>query len=384
MADYNETQNGGKNMGQRPQAEPVKPQKPTARWPWFVAGAVVLCFIAILLLIIFLPHRHEKTDDAYVAAHFATVAPRVPGQVASVVVGDNQAVQAGQIVATLDDRDYRTALDQAQAALEIDIARVDQARAQVARQPSLIRQAVAQVASATAKLDLSNADAARFANLAKTGAGTVQQHQQADTVLRQDHAAGDSAQADLSAARHQLDALRADLSATLAKVQQDRAQLEQAQLNLSYTRILAPIDGLIDQRAVQVGDFVGPGMTMMVTVPLHQVYILANYQEQALRHMRPGQPVQIHLDAYDIKLTGVVDSLPPASGAAYSPIPPTNGTGNFTKIVQRLPVKIVLAPNQPLATLLRVGMSVETTVDTKLDDVVAAQRHSGDHLAAYQ
>jgi membrane fusion protein (multidrug efflux system) len=120
----------------------------------------------------------------------------------------------------------------------------------------------------------------------------------------------------------------------------------------------------------------------MVTVPLHQVYILANYQEQALRHMRPGQPVQIHLDAYDVELTGVVDSLPPASGAAYSPIPPTNGTGNFTKIVQRLPVKIVLAPNQPLATLLRVGMSVETTVDTKLDDVVAARRHSGDHLAA--
>jgi membrane fusion protein (multidrug efflux system) len=125
MADNNETKNGGEKPGQGPQAQPAKAEKPTARWPWFVAGAVVLCFIAIVLLIIFLPHRREKTDDAYVAAHFATVAPRVSGQVASVAVGDNQAVRAGQIVATIDDRDYRTALDQVQAAQEVDLARVD-------------------------------------------------------------------------------------------------------------------------------------------------------------------------------------------------------------------------------------------------------------------
>ncbi len=374
MADETETKDGGEKTA----PQPAKPEKPTARWPWFVAGAVVLVFIVVVLLIIFLPQRRVTTNDAYVTAHFATVAPRISGQVVSIVVGDNQTVRAGQLVATIDDRDYRTAFDQSEAALAIDLARVDQARAQVARQPSLIRQCEAQVAAAAAKLGLSEADAARFSNLAKTGAGTFQQHQQADATLRQDHAALVSAQADLSAARHQLDALRADQSAATAKVQQDHAQLEQARLNLSYTRILAPIDGLIDQRNVQVGDFVGPGTPMMITVPLTQVYILANYRELSLRHMRPGQRVRIHVDAYDIDLSGVVDSLPPASGAAYSPIPPTNASGNFTKIVQRLPVKIVLSPNQPLARLLRVGMSAETTVDTNLDNVVAAQKGSDD------
>ena len=346
----------------------------SARWPWFLAGAIVLVFVIVVLLIIFLPHSRVKTDDAYVTAHYAMVAPRVSGQVSGVHVDDNQTVRAGQLLVSIDDRDYRASLDQAGAALAADRAQVDQASAQVARQPSIIRQSQAQVDAALAKLGLSHADQVRYSNLAATGAGTFQQHQQADTTEAQDRASLESAQADLDAARHQLYALKANRTTALATVQADQAQIEQARLNLSYTRIYAPIDGTVDQRSVQVGNFVSPGGALMIVVPLHQAYIEANYRELALRHMRPGQHVRIHLDAYDVWLDGYVESLPAASGGALSPIPPNNATGNFTKIVQRLPVKIVPYPNQPLARLLRIGMSVETIVDTHLEDVVAAHR----------
>jgi len=343
-------------------------------WPWIIAGIVVLVFVLVVLWIILAPHPRQKTDDAYVTAHFATIAPRVAGQVTVVAVNDNQPVRAGQLLLQLDDRDFRTALAQAQATLASDQARVAEAAAEVARQPSQIRQAQAQVASADARLGLSNTDADRYSNLAATGAGTVQQHQQADTTRRQDQASLQSASAELTAQRRQLDALAATLQAAGDKVAVDAAQVEQAKLNLSYTRIVAPIDGQVDQRQVQVGNYVAPGAPVMVVVPLDGVYVMANYRELALRHMRPGQAVRIHLDAYDIDLAGVIDSIPAASGAAYSPIPATNATGNFTKIVQRLPVKIVFRPGQRLARLVRVGMSVETTVDTRLEDVVGEQR----------
>jgi membrane fusion protein (multidrug efflux system) len=349
-------------------------KKRTSIWPWIIAGVVVLLFVLVVLWIILAPHPRQKTDDAYVTAHFATIAPRVAGQVVVVSVTDNQPVRAGQLLVQLDDRDFRTALAQAQATLAGDQARAAEAEAEVARQPSQIRQAEAQVASANARLGLSNADATRYTNLAATGAGTVQQHQQADTTVRQDRASLQSASAELTSQQRQLDALLATLRATKDKLAADAAQVDQARLNLSYTRVVAPIDGQVDQRQVQVGNYVSPGAPVMVVAPLREVYVVANYRELALRHMRPGQPVRIHLDAYDVDLDGIVDSLPAASGAAYSPIPATNATGNFTKIVQRLPVKIVFRPGQPLARLVRVGMSVETTVDTRLEDVVGEQR----------
>ncbi|NVN32498.1 HlyD family secretion protein, partial [Endobacter medicaginis] len=178
------------------------------------------------------------------------------------------------------------------------------------------------------------------------------------------------------AARHQLDVLKAQSEAARATLRADHAQLDQAQLNLSYTRIPAPVDGTIAQRSVQVGDYVGPGTTLMTVVPLDRIYIIANYREVALRHVLPGQHVRIHVDAYDIDLDGIVQGIPPSSGAVYSPIPPNNATGNFTKIVQRLPVKIEVSPGQPLARLLRAGFSVETTIETGLADVVGRQRGS--------
>ena len=343
-------------------------------WPWIAAAVVVVGFAVLVLWIIFAPHRRQRTSDAYVTAHFATVAPRVAGQVAAVPVADNQRVRAGDLLLALDPRDFQASLEQARATLASDTARVAEAQAQVLRQPALIRQAQAQVSAAQARLHLARADSSRFADLASTGAGTVQQHQQADATLEEDRASLVQAQAELTAQQRQLDALEATASAAQGRTLVDRAQVDQAQLNLSYTRLVAPIDGVVDQRQVQVGNIVSPGAAVMTVVPLDGVYVLANYRELSLRHMRPGQPVRVHIDAYDVDLAGVVDSLPPASGSSYSPIPAVNASGNFTKIVQRLPVKIVFRPNQRLTRLVRVGMSAETTVDTGLEDVVAEQR----------
>jgi membrane fusion protein (multidrug efflux system) len=318
-----------------------------------------------------------RTDDAYVTVHYAAIAPRISGKVATVPVDDNDVVKADQVLATLDPRDNETALAVAKAALARDRSQLDEASATTSRQPSIIEEQQAGVESARARLAFAQANARRYGNLATTGAGTMQEHQQADTTLEQGQASLDSAQASLDAARRQLDVFKARISATEAAVRADEARLEQARLNLSYTQIRAPIDGVVGERSVQVGNYVGPGTTLMTVVPLDQVYIEANYLEVELLHVRGGQPVTIHVDAYDIDLNGTVVGVPAASGASFAPIAPNNATGNFTKIVQRLPIKIVVTPGQALAKLLRVGLSVETTIHTGLEDVVGEQRSSG-------
>jgi membrane fusion protein (multidrug efflux system) len=349
---------------------------PLPHWPFILVGLVVAIFAAVVLYIIFRPRPDVRTDDAYVMVHYATIAPRISGQVAAVSVDDNDTVRAGQVLATLDPRDDQTAVASAEAALARDTAQLGEVSATVARQPSIIEEQQSAVASARATLAFAQANARRYGNLAVTGAGTMQEHQQADAALQQDQESLDSSLASLDAARRQLDVLTAQRSAAEATIRLDRAQLEQAKLNLSYTRILAPIDGMVGERSVQVGNYVSPGATMMTVVPLDQVYIEANYREVDLMHVRSGQPVTIHLDAYNINLRGTVDSVPPASGTSFAPIAPNNATGNFTKIVQRLPVKIVVAYGQPLAKLLRVGLSVETTIHTGLEDVVDEQIRS--------
>jgi membrane fusion protein (multidrug efflux system) len=361
--------------------EAAKLRAPLSRWPFLVVGLVVAIFAAVVLYIIFRPRPDIRTSDAYVMVHYATIAPRISGQVATVPVDDNDVVKTGQVLATLDPRDRETALASAEAAVARDKSQFDEISATVSRQPSIIAEQQAAVASARARLAFAQANARRFGNLATTGAGSMQEHQQADTTLAQDQASMDSAEASLDAAHRQLDVLRAQRSAAEAAVKADEAQLEQARLNLSYTQIQAPIDGMVGERSVQVGNYVGPGTTLMTVVPLDQVYIEANYREVDLLHVRGGQPVTIHVDAYDIDLQGAVVNVPAASGAAFAPIAPNNATGNFTKIVQRLPVKIVVTPGQPLAKLLRVGLSVETTIHTGLENVVDEQRRSSDRLA---
>jgi membrane fusion protein, multidrug efflux system len=349
---------------------------PRPKWPFVLAGVVVAAFVGVVLSVIFRSRPDVWTDDAYVAVHYASIAPRVSGKVWTVPVDDNQEVKAGQVLATLDPRDYATAVASAEAALLRDTAQVGDVAANLARQPAIIRQQEANVEAARATLAFTEPDARRYDFLLATAAGTVQQKQKADSALMQSEAQLDNALAALEAARRQLDVIKAQKDAAEAVVEGDKAQLEQAKLNLSYTRILSPVDGLVGERSVQIGNTVAPGATLMTVVPLAEVYITANYREVDLLHVRSGQPVTIHIDAYNIDLSGTVEGVAPASGASFAPIQPNNATGNFTKIVQRLPVKIDLDPGQPLAKLLRVGFSVETTIHTRLEDVVDEQRRS--------
>ena len=367
---------------EKPNEETRKPvaSQPPPLWPLGVATIFAAFFVVLVLWIIFRPRADVWTDDAYVTAHIALIAPRISGQVTSVEVDDNQQVKAGQVLVTLDPRDYETAVAAAQAAVERDKAEYADASATLARQPPIIEEQEGNAAAARARLAFAEHDARRFGNLAQTGAGTIQQQQQADTNLQESRAQLQSATASLEAAKKQLDVIRAQQQSAKAAIMVDVARLAQAKLNLSYTRILAPVDGMVGQRAVQVGNVIAPGATLMAVVPLDQAFILANYLEVDLLHVRAGQKVTIRLDAYRIDLQGTVDSIAPASGASFAPIQPNNATGNFTKIVQRLPVKITVDPNQPLVKLLRVGFSVETTIHTGLEDVVNEQRRSSSRV----
>jgi membrane fusion protein (multidrug efflux system) len=352
--------------------KPVEAPKPRPRWPLYAAGSFAVACIVVVVAIIFVPGATVWTDDAYVTVHYATIAPRISGQIAVVAAEDNQSVRAGQILATIDDRDFRTALAMAEAQLDRDHAQVDDASTTIDRQSAIIDEAKAQVESAAAQLAFARADQRRYRNLAGTGAGTLQDRQQADKTLQQAEAAVASSKAAEDSARRQLPVQEAQRRVAMAAVKSDEAQVEQAKLNLSYTQIRAPMDGIVAERSVQVGNYVAPGSALMSVVPLDQIYIEANYRELALRHVLPRQPVKIHVDAYDLDVDGVVDSVGPASGAAFAPIEPNNATGNFTKIVQRLPVRI-LVPSQDAARLLRVGFSVETTIDTRPMDATSEQ-----------
>ncbi len=370
--------------GQKPEGDHAgkDTEKPRPRWPFVVAAVVVLAFIAVVLAIILVPSPDVWTDDAYVQVHYASVSPRIAGQVTAVTADDNDTVGASRLLVQLDDRDQQATLARAEATLARDQAQFRDALASVARQPSLITQQSSQISSLQAQIGLARANQTRYRNLARTGAGTEQSHQSADAMLAEEQAELAGARASTEAARHQLDILKAQADADRATIRADEAEVRQAKLTLSYTRILAPLHGTVTERSVQLGDYVSPGAVMMSLVPLDRLYVTANYRELALKHVLPGQHVRIHVDAYDLVLDGVVQGVPPASGAIYSPIPPNNATGNFTKIVQRLPVKILVSPNQPLAKLLRAGFSVETTIHTGFANVVGAQSRTGARVTA--
>jgi membrane fusion protein (multidrug efflux system) len=300
---------------EKPKEETRKPvaSQPPPLWPLGVATIFAAFFAVLVLWIIFRPRADVWTDDAYVTAHIALIAPRISGQVASVEVDDNQQVKAGQVLVTLDPRDYETAVAAAQAAVERDKAQYADASATLARQPPIIEEQEGNAAAARARLVFAEHDARRFGNLAQTGAGTIQQQQQADTNLQQSRAQLQSATASIDAAKKQLDVIRAQQQSAKAAIMVDEARLAQAKLNLSYTRILAPVDGMVGQRTVQVGNVIAPGATLMAVVPLDQAYIVANYLEVDLLHVRAGHKVTIRLDAYRIDLQGTVDSIAPAS-----------------------------------------------------------------------
>jgi membrane fusion protein, multidrug efflux system len=306
------------------------------------------------------------TDDAYVDVHSSLIAPKVSGYISEVSVDDNEHVKTGQVIARIDPRDYQTALEHARADVKAAEATIDMLTQQISQQKLVVEQARQQVASDQAVVVYSQQDFQRYTQLARDGYGPVQRAQQAQSDIVQKQAKLDSDTAGIASAQKQIAVLQAQLEQARANLALEQANEQQAELNLSYTTITAPFDGTVGVRTVQVGQYVQPGTQLMALVPLHQVYITANYMETQLGHVHSGQPVTINVDTFDGTVVhGWVASLAPASGQQFALLPPDNATGNFTKIVQRIPVKIELNPNDPLLGRLRPGMSVEPTIDTK-------------------
>jgi membrane fusion protein (multidrug efflux system) len=296
-----------------------------------------------------------------------------------VLVNDNQQVAAGQVLARIDDRDFRTALAQARADVGAASASVDNLIAQINLQQSMIAQAKAALDASKALQDFADADARRYRDLVQTGSGTVQRAQQTQSIRDQAAAQTQRDEAGLTAAQKKIEVLTTELAQARAQLERAKANAQQADLNLSYTTIIAPVNGTVGARSLRVGQFVTSGTQLMAVVPLNATYVVANFKETQLAYVRAGQPVEIRIDSYPgVRLKGHVDSLSPASGLEFALLPPDNATGNFTKVVQRIPVKITL-DTPAMNGMLRAGMSVEPTINTKTFTSVAAPGVGGGH-----
>src|SRR6266700_131803 len=398
---------------------------PKVRRLIIAGGAVVLAAIVGLLLYF---HNRETTDDAQVDGHITPMASKVYGRVAQVLVEDNQPVKAGQVLVKIDPRDYQAAVDQAKASLAlaesearsagVDVPRTrenvasgnsnadaqlmgahaDLAKAQATydqAQTADLAWAQANVEKSRANAELAKADLARYTPLMEKGESSKQQYDAAKTnadatasalkadqeKLAQARRSVDVAKAQLDAAKARVEQARAgvasahadvkqvsmkaaDAQAKLAKVEQARGALDAAQLNLSYTEITAPVDGVATHKQVEPGQIVQAGQGLLVVVPLQNVWVTANFRETQLKNMRAGQKADVKVDTYGKTFSGHVDSIAGATGAVLSLLPPENATGNYVKVVQRIPVKIVLDPIPPEKAVLRPGMNVDATVVT--------------------
>jgi membrane fusion protein (multidrug efflux system) len=322
----------------------------------------------------------ETTDDAYVQADSTIIAPKVSGYIFEVLVADNETVKTGQLVARIDDRDFRTSLNGTRASVAAAEAAVKNLNAQIELQEPLIQQQAAEVDATEASLKFAQEERTRYDGLMKSGSGTVQRAQQTDAALRSQTAQLQQSKAGLVAASRKIEVLSTERARAVAQLDQARGVEHQAELNLSYTQITAPVDGTVGARSLRVGQYVQAGTQLMAIVPLDAVYVVANFKETQLTHMRNGQPVELYVDSFQsTKLKGHVDSLAPASGLEFTLLPPDNATGNFTKIVQRVPVKIMLSDHR-LKGLLRPGMSAVPTVNTK--SAAIAEREEEERLAS--
>ena len=311
--------------------------------------------------------RHvETTDDAYVASDISVISPKVEGYVREVKVGDNQQVREGDILVAIDDRDFSAKVAQAEATVEGEQATVATIDSKLVLQKSLIEQAVATVQGADAELDRALRDLTRYRGLMKNDFASRQRYEAVDADAIKASAALAKAKAALAAERDQIGVLEAQRRQEEARLDQAKAALALARNDLANTVIRAPVDGVVGNRGVRVGQYVKAGTQLLAVVPLPQVYIVANFKETQLAGIRPGQSATLHIDAIPgAELTGRVESFAPASGSQFSLLPPENATGNFTKVVQRVPVRIAVKHDNPLAGLLRPGLSVVVSIDTR-------------------
>ena len=311
-----------------------------------------------------------STDDAYVQAYNNTVAAKVAGYVASVPVTDNTRVRAGDVIATLDDGDYRLAVDSARAKVETQEATIARINHQIVAQDATVAQAKAQLASAQAGGRRMQLELERQNELAQHFNASRQAQEQAQANRDQAVAAVDGAQAAIDSAVATIEVLKSQQQEATGSLNELKAALARTERDLGFTVIRAPIDGVIGNRAVQTGDYVQTGQRLASVVPLDDVYVTANFKETQIAHLRPGQPVTIAVDALpEHSIQGTVESFSPASGAVFSLLPPDNATGNFTKIVQRLPVRIHVPAGVAREGLLRPGMSVVVSINTKASAV---------------
>jgi len=308
----------------------------------------------------------ESTDDAYAGGNVTPISPHVAGFVAEILVGDNQPVHAGQVLIRLDDRDFKAALDRATAIVGQRQSALASLQAKQELQQSIIRQAEAEVAAKTAEADFARTDEVRYRQLAQLTAGSQQNAERAVARDQEAHAAVLAATAGLAAARQQLSVIETGIAEARAAVAQAEADLATARLNLGYTEIRSPIDGYVGNRAAEIGAYVSGGAYLVTVIPAQGLWVDANFKEDQLARMLPGEPASVVADVLPSHVFhGHVLSLAPGTGAIFSVIPPENATGNFTKIVQRVPVRIALDPGDPLLRAIRPGLSTTVTVDTR-------------------
>ena len=306
------------------------------------------------------------TDDAYVRADSTTIAPKVAGYLLQVLVKDNERVRTGQVLARIDDRDFKVALDQAAADVAAARATIASKQAQLDVQAAVINAAKATLDVDRAVVTFAGQENKRYTDLATTGYGSVQNAQQAQSRSASAEATLIRDQANLASAEKQVDLLKAEIVQAGAALARAQALQHQAELNLGYTTITAPIDGVVGNRTLRVGQFVQAGTQLMSVVPASGAYVVANYKETQLTDVHEGQAVAIAVDMFPGQTVhGHVDSIAPASGQEFALLPPDNATGNFTKVVQRIPVRIALDSGSNASIELRPGMSVIPTIETR-------------------
>jgi membrane fusion protein (multidrug efflux system) len=309
---------------------------------------------------------YVSTDDAYVRANNTLLGARVSGHIAAILPGDNVLVRAGDVIFKIDDGDYRIAVDAARSRIATQQATVDRIGRQITAMESAAEQMKAQLASAEANQKRAELDFDRQQALSTKGFASRATFEQSQAGRDQGAAAVQSAQAAHAAARDSVEVTKAQQDEARAQLAELQTSLAKAERDLDFTFVRAPVDGTFSNRLVNVGDFIQAGQRLGNVVPLNEVFIDANFKETQLKRIRPGQPVTISVDAYGHrKFAGFVDSISPAAGSVFTLLPPDNATGNFTKIVQRLPVRVRVPKDVAKQNLLRAGMSVYTTVDTR-------------------
>jgi membrane fusion protein, multidrug efflux system len=332
------------------------------------AVIVAFCFIALATLRFDAWTGNatiQTTNDAYVRAEMTRLSSRVAGEVLTVAVRDFQRVKAGDLLVQIDPADYAAQVAQAEAGVAGAQAALDNLSNQVELQYATIAQTEAQQVSAVAQQVETQEEQVRQQSLSLTDAGTRQKLEQATAANARAQADVQASRAVVAAQRHQMEVLAGTKKQRAADLEAAKATLAAARLKLGYTKIVAPFDGVTGERQVQPGDYVNIGTNLINVVPLPKVYVMANYKETQLTRVKPGQPVEITVDSFPgQKLAGRVERISPASGSQFALLPPDNATGNFTKVVQRVPVRIQFDDNQPLLDRLLPGMSVVTRIDT--------------------